>query len=248
MKSNFATQFKEYRKRLDISQEEIAEMLNVTSQAVSKWECEKSYPDMETLVEIAHMLKVSLDTLVLGEAGSCTVKGLPSDNSLRVVFCRGNKVVDASEADGSIRIRLDGKPEKIEIWGSANISGDIFGDVSAGGGINCDKVEGNISAGASVNCDEVVGSVQAGAGVNCDGVGGDVQAGTNIVCDDIGGNVTCGLTLQCDNVSGNVSCGMTITCDTIFGNVEECRGDIHVKTLNGAVHSCEKTVYIKDEN
>ncbi len=248
MKNIFALQFKEYRKRLDISQEEIAERLNVTSQAVSKWECEKSFPDMEMLIDIARLFGVSLDTLMLGEYGMSSVTGVPDDDTLRVVLCRGRQVIDANEAEGPLKVRLECKPEKIEVWGSANVFGDIVGDVTAGGGINCDKVEGNVTAGASVNCDEISGSVQAGAGVNCDGIGGDVHAGTNIVCDDIGGNVSCGLTLQCDNISGNVTCGMTITCDTISGNVEECRGDIHIKTLNGVVQNCEKTVYIKDEN
>lgn len=247
MKNNFATRFKEYRKRLDISQEEIAEKLNVTSQAVSKWECDKSYPDVQMLIDIAELFEVSLDTLILGEGGGL-VLGLPDDENLRVVFCRGRQVIDSNDAEGSIKLKIEGKADKIEIHGSANIYGDVIGNVTAGGGINCDRVEGNIVAGAGVNCDEVSGSIKAGAGVNCDGVGGDVQAGTNIVCDDIGGSVSCGLTLQCDNISGNVTCGMTITCDTISGNVEECRGDIHIKTLNGTVKSCDKTVYIKDEN
>lgn len=248
MKNNFATQFKEYRKRLDISQEEIAERLNVTSQAVSKWECEKSFPDIQMLIDIARLFGISLDTLIAGDSGVGTVDGVPSDESLRIVFCRGKRVIDSTNVDNAIRIKLDGKAEKIEVWGSAKISGDIYGNVSAGGGINCDKVEGDVSAGASVNCDEVSGNVRAGSGVNCDSIGGNVTAGTNIVCDDIGGDVSCGLTLQCDNITGNVSCGMTITCDNIIGNVEECKGDVHIKTLNGSVLSCEKTVYIKDES
>lgn len=248
MKNNFAVQFKEYRKRLNISQEEIAERLNVTSQAVSKWECDKSYPDVEMLIEIAQLFGISLDMLILGQGFSKNVVGVPDDDTVRAVLCRGNKVIEAGESNNSIHIKLDSRIDKIEVWGSANISGDVYGNLQAGGGINCDRVEGNISAGAGVNCDEVTGNVSSGAGVNCDGVGGNVSAGTNIVCDDIGGDVACGLTLQCDNITGAVSCGMTITCDTISGNVVDCKGDIHVKTLNGRVESCEKTVYIKEEN
>lgn len=247
MKSTFASQFREYRKRLDISQEEIAEKLNITSQAVSKWECERSYPDMEMILEIASLFKISLDELLLGDASAEAVRELPDDDKLRVVLCRGKSVVDSREADSPIRIKLDSKIDSIEVWGSAHIIGDVYGNLNAGGGVNCDKVDGNISAGAGVNCDEVSGDVNAGAGVNCDGVGGNVSAGTNIVCDDIGGGVSCGLTLQCDNISGDVSCGMTITCDSITGNVNDCHGDIHIKTLNGSIISCDKTVYIKEE-
>ena len=246
MKNTFATQFKEYRKGLNISQEEIAERLNVTSQAVSKWECERSFPDIEMIIEIAELFGVSIDTLLRG-GDSGTVDRLPSDEKLRVVLCRGDKVVDFKESDSTIRIKLEGNAEKIEVWGSANIVGDVYGNLEAGGGINCDRVDGNISAGAGVNCDEVGGSISAGAGVNCDSVGGSVHAGTNIVCDDISGDVSCGLTLQCDNIAGNVGCGMTITCDSITGNVTDCKGDIHVKTLNGSIEKCDKTVYIKEE-
>lgn len=246
MKNIFAAQFKEYRKKLDISQEEIAEKLNVTSQAVSKWECEKSYPDTEMLVDIATLFGISLDELILGKKDIC-VTDIPNDDKLRVVFCRGRHVIDSSEADSTIKIRFDTKADSIEISGNVNIAGEVYGDVNAGGSIACDTVHGNVNAGTSVNCDEVSGNVSAGAGVNCDSVVGDVSAGTNIVCDDIGGDVSCGLTIQCDNISGNVNCGMTITCDTINGDICECNGDIHVKTLNGTVNKCEKTLYIKDD-
>ena len=246
MKNIFATQFKEYRKKLNISQEEIAERLNVTSQAVSKWECEKSYPDMQMLVDIATLFEISLDELILGKKDTC-VTNIPDDEKLRLVLCKGKEVVDSSEYDVTMKIRLDGKCESLEISGNANITGEIIGEVHASGSVNCDAIRGNVTAGTSVNCDEVLGNVHAGSGVNCDGIGGDVSAGTNIVCDDIGGNVACGLTIQCDNISGSVSCGMTITCDTINGDIKECNGDIHVKTLNGKINKCEKALYLKGD-
>ena len=66
MKDNFANQLKIHRKKLGISQEELAERLGITPQSVSKWESGKSYPDTTKLVEIAGILGVSLDTLVFG--------------------------------------------------------------------------------------------------------------------------------------------------------------------------------------
>lgn len=248
MKNTFALQFKEYRKKLEISQEEIAERLNVTSQAVSKWECDKSYPDIEMLIDIAQLFNVSLDELVTGRGISKIVDGVPDDDCLRVVLCHGKRVVDNGDLGASFKVILDGSVDKLEVWGNASINGDVYGNVNAGAGITCDKIEGDVNAGAGVNCDEVQGNVNAGASVNCDSVGGDVQAGTNIVCDDIAGQVNCGLTLQCDNISGNVTCGMTITCDSISGDIKECKGDIHVKTLTGTIEKCDKTIYIKDEN
>ena len=246
MKNNFSAQFRELRKTADISQEEIAERLNVSPQAVSKWENDKSIPDVDMLIEIARLFKVSLDTLIVGDGFCKNVNGVPNDEKLRVVFCRGKYVVRAGEIGAPIKIEADNGCD-LDVWGNATVNGNVKGDIKAGGGVNCDKVEGNVTAGAGVNCDEVNGNITAGASINCDAINGNASAGANIVCDDIGGNVDCASTLQCDNISGNVSCGMTITCDAIIGNVTSCNGDIHVKILKGTVESCERSVYIKEE-
>lgn len=61
-KNNFANQLMKYRKRSGLTQEALAGLLNVTPQAVSKWE-NGSYPDGELLPQIAQVLEVSLDVL-----------------------------------------------------------------------------------------------------------------------------------------------------------------------------------------
>ena len=50
------------RKALGLTQEQLASRLNVSPQAVSKWE-NSSYPDCELLPKIAHELNISLDAL-----------------------------------------------------------------------------------------------------------------------------------------------------------------------------------------
>lgn len=57
----------ELRKQKGMSQEELANRLNVTRQTVSKWEVGDSTPDMEKLVAISDLFGVSLDELVLGK-------------------------------------------------------------------------------------------------------------------------------------------------------------------------------------
>jgi len=54
---------KALRKRDDITQERLAEVLGVTSQAVSKWESETSYPDIEYITSIANFFNVTTDYL-----------------------------------------------------------------------------------------------------------------------------------------------------------------------------------------
>lgn len=54
---------KALRKRDDVTQERLAEALGVTSQAISKWENETGYPDIEYLVPIANFFNVTIDEL-----------------------------------------------------------------------------------------------------------------------------------------------------------------------------------------
>ena len=55
---------REYRKKLGMTQEEMADRLGVTTPAVNKWEKDVSKPDIELLAPIARLLKISLDTLL----------------------------------------------------------------------------------------------------------------------------------------------------------------------------------------
>lgn len=52
------------RKRLGLTQDQLAERLGVTAQAVSKWENDQSCPDIATLPRLADLLGVSVDALL----------------------------------------------------------------------------------------------------------------------------------------------------------------------------------------
>lgn len=62
MKTTFSDNLIKYRKRMGLTQVQLAGRLSVTPQAVSKWE-KGSYPDSELLPDIAKILDVSLDVL-----------------------------------------------------------------------------------------------------------------------------------------------------------------------------------------
>ncbi|MDE6728885.1 MAG: helix-turn-helix domain-containing protein, partial [Oscillospiraceae bacterium] len=55
------------RKKSGLSQEELAERLDVSRQAVSKWELGSAVPTADKLVDIADFFGVSLDYLMRGE-------------------------------------------------------------------------------------------------------------------------------------------------------------------------------------
>ncbi len=54
------------RKKQGLSQKELAEKLNVTDKAISKWERGLSFPDISMLIPISEILEISLYDLLTG--------------------------------------------------------------------------------------------------------------------------------------------------------------------------------------
>ena len=67
------TKIAELRKEKGISQEQLAEVLSTTRQAVSKWERGESYPDIDRLKELAVYFNVSIDYLLNYDVESVSV-------------------------------------------------------------------------------------------------------------------------------------------------------------------------------
>ena len=60
----FNENLKFLRKQANLTQEQLAEKLNVSRQAITKWEAGQAMPDIENLKEIAYIFSVSIDSLV----------------------------------------------------------------------------------------------------------------------------------------------------------------------------------------
>lgn len=273
----FSEKLRDLRKSKGMSQEQLSEKLGISVQAVSKWECAQSYPDIELLPIIADIMEVSIDYLLCGgepvnnnvdlpvnkfsgdNAGMNSrigkEVGFPDDNVLRIVQFKGRKLLRQDNYDPQIKIPLyieDGDLEDVdtvEIWGSANIEGNITGSVNAGGGVNCgnvgdyveagggvncgcvgDYVEARggvncgpvgdyVEAGGGVNCGPVGDYVEAGGGVNCGAVGEYVEASGDVKCTTVGGDVTAGRNVECEDVAGDVTAGGKVTCKNVEGDV-----------------------------
>lgn len=54
----------EARKKQNLTQEQLAERLGVTRQAVSRWESDAAYPETDKIVRMAQILEVSCDYLL----------------------------------------------------------------------------------------------------------------------------------------------------------------------------------------
>lgn len=57
----------ECRKNQKLTQEQLAEKLNITYKAVSKWECGKGLPDSSLMIDLCSILKINVNELLTGE-------------------------------------------------------------------------------------------------------------------------------------------------------------------------------------
>lgn len=60
-------QIKMYRLENKLSQEELADRIYVSRQTISNWENDKSYPDINSLVLLSEVFKISFDRLIKGD-------------------------------------------------------------------------------------------------------------------------------------------------------------------------------------
>lgn len=60
----FSEKLKMLRKNYNLTQEELASKLNVSRQAITKWECDEGIPDIENLKQLSILFNVSIDDLV----------------------------------------------------------------------------------------------------------------------------------------------------------------------------------------
>ena len=75
---SFSENLKQIRRENHLSQEELAELLDVSRQAVSKWEQGQGYPEVEKLLLLSSKLNISLDSLMSVEINCDT--GVKKEN------------------------------------------------------------------------------------------------------------------------------------------------------------------------
>lgn len=61
---NIGNQISAIRKEQQLTQEQFGALFHVTRQTVSNWENEKSYLDLQMLIDISNWFEISLDTLI----------------------------------------------------------------------------------------------------------------------------------------------------------------------------------------
>ena len=85
---NISEKLQILRKNKGFSQEELAEKLLVSRQAIGKWESGSAYPELDKLIQLSDLYKISLDRLVK-DTGNCNIQistHILFDESLIIAF------------------------------------------------------------------------------------------------------------------------------------------------------------------
>lgn len=72
--SSFGENLQFYRKRENMTQEQLADKLEVSRQTVSKWEAGASYPEMEKILQLCDLFSCTMDTLMRENASELEIE------------------------------------------------------------------------------------------------------------------------------------------------------------------------------
>ena len=105
MESTLGKRIAALRKQKDLRQDDIAQLLDVSPQAVSKWENDQTCPDIGLLPKLAQILGVTTDELLSGKQELQEVRVLPPEERKDIKDMLLRIIVDSSDGD-KVRINL----------------------------------------------------------------------------------------------------------------------------------------------
>lgn len=245
----------QYRRKLGLTQEALARQLDVTNQAVSKWESDQSCPDISLLPRLADIFGITMDEL-FGRAAAKTKPSAepeipkepeqPRKERKKSFFERlfHETIRDFDHrADPGREMPL---PEDVEPdWeddetlrvvlfvGKKLISGH---PVARRIEVHCNGPVMNLYSAFDVTCNAVNGNLWARGDVTCDCVGGGVRAGGDVTCDGVNGYVQAHGDVSCDQIQGDVNAGGDVDSADILGNVT-ASGDVSCGDIQGNVRA-----------
>ena len=76
------------RKEINLTQDQLAELLEVTRQTISKWESDVAFPETAKIARLAEMLKVSCDYLLRDNKAVTAKVSMQSSNSYDVDWAK----------------------------------------------------------------------------------------------------------------------------------------------------------------
>ncbi len=196
------------RNKNQFTQEQLAERLGVSYQAVSKWETNSNTPDISLLPEIAALFNVSIDTLFADNISDRPedFQEIKDDNVIRIVQMRGKQILKVtstfSQDDPPIEIAF---PHDCDV-STQNFKVEIFGHVISLNSI----ISGEVICHQTIKCSTInAENIQSDGDIRVN----EINSSGKLTCNNI---LDC-YRLQCKNIecAGSVN-SANLTCDQII--------------------------------
>lgn len=135
---SFSNNLKQIRKEKGLSQEDLAGLLEVSRQAVSKWELGDGYPEVEKLLLLSHKLNISLDELLETGFHSSDKGDYDSVSSgILITSPNENVIIRCVKVASSQEFKTGKRSPKFALYGVSGTS--IWGETSTFLGWYADK-------------------------------------------------------------------------------------------------------------
>ena len=115
---NLAKNIKKLREQYGLTQDQFAEKLNVSSQAISKWGTGENSPTLSCLVEMTRLFYISLDNLVCGtgESDATGILGVINHNLNRIFYEKHNNGEVSGLVGDVVSLAIPLSQEKDYMW------------------------------------------------------------------------------------------------------------------------------------
>ncbi len=124
MKERIGEHIAAYRKKAGLTQEQLAEKMGVTAQAVSKWENGLTCPDLDSVARLSGFLGVSVEQLIHGEAAVPAVQVVETPQVGRRVLCIRVQVKDPATTNVTVRFPVELVLKAYEMGSLESLVGD----------------------------------------------------------------------------------------------------------------------------
>lgn len=125
MNETIGNRIAKYRKAKPMTQEELANLLGVSSQAVSKWETDTSCPDISILPKLCKVLGITTDELLTGKDNEVKMVPPAQRKSLEELTLR--VFVNSSQGD-KVRVNLPMTLVKMAMEVGVDVVPNMSGD------------------------------------------------------------------------------------------------------------------------
>lgn len=164
---HIGTNIRTLRTQHNWTQEQLAEKLGISYQAVSKWENHQNTPDIALLPTLASLFGISIDALFAEDPAvdPNLASYLKDDGVIRIIQLRGKEVISVTEQPDrdappiEIAFPHDCNDRtqyfKVEVFGHLCTDSSINGDVICHKSIRCSSINGDVRADSDIRVSEL---------------------------------------------------------------------------------------------